>query len=329
MRPLVFVTRQLPGDGLRRLARRAKVSVWPDELPPPRDELLGGVRGADALICLLTDRIDAEVMDAAPGLRVVSNVAVGYDNVDVAEASRRGILVANTPGVLTETTADFAWALLLAAGRRVVEADATTRAGGWKTWHPSFLLGHDLHGATLGIIGLGQIGTAVAQRARGFGMRILYNDGTRRPEAEADADLGLTYVELDELLAEADFVTVHVPLTPETHHLMGKREFRLMKRTAVFVNTSRGAVVDERALRDALSAARIAAAAIDVTEVEPIPPDDPLLSAPNLIVTPHIASASVATRSKMADMAVDAVLAVLQGEAPSYCVNPEAARPRG
>lgn len=323
-KPRVFVTRQLPGDGLGRLAREANVSVWPDEMPPPRDDLLGGVRDADALICLLTDKIDAEVMDAAPGLRVVSNVAVGYDNIDVPEASRRGIFVANTPGVLTDTTADFTWALLLAAARRVVEGDATTRAGGWKTWHPSFLLGHDVHAATLGIVGLGQIGTAVARRARGFGMRILYNDQTRRPEAEAE--LGLTYVELDELLAAADFVTVHVPLSPETHHLMDEGRFRLMKRTGVFVNTSRGPVVDQRALHDALSAGTIAAAAIDVTEVEPLPPDDPLLSAPNLIVTPHIASASVATRSKMADMAVDAVLAVLRGETPANCVNPEAGR---
>jgi glyoxylate reductase len=325
-RPLVFVTRQLPGDGLRRLTPEAEVSVWPDEMPPPRDELLRGVRGADAIISLLTDRIDAEVMDASPALRIVSNMAVGHDNIDVPEATRRGIFVANTPGVLTETTADFAWALLLAAARRVVEGDVTTRAGGWKTWHPSFLLGHDVHGATLGIIGLGQIGMAVARRARGFAMRILYHDTSRRPEAEVE--LGLTYAELDELLAEADLITVHVPLTPETHHLMGEREFRLMKPTAAFVNTSRGPVVDQRALHGALSAARIAAAAIDVTEVEPIPPDDPLLSAPNLIVTPHIASASVATRGKMADMAVDAVLAVLRGEAPTHCVNPGAARTR-
>lgn len=322
--PLVFVTRQLPGDGLSRLGREAKVSVWPDEMPPPRDDLLRGARDAHALISLLTDKIDAEVMDAAPGLRVVSNVAVGYDNIDLPEASRRGIFVANTPGVLTDTTADFAWALLLAAARRVVEGDATTRAGGWKTWHPSFLLGHDIHGATLGIVGLGQIGTAVARRARGFGMRILYHDQTRRPEAEAE--LGLTCVELDELLAAADFVTVHVPLTPETHHLMDESRFRLMKRTGVFVNTSRGPVVDQRALHDALTAGTIAAAAIDVTEVEPLPPDDPLLNAPNLIVTPHIASASVATRGKMADMAVDAVLAVLRGETPTNCVNPEAGR---
>jgi glyoxylate reductase len=321
-RPRVFVTRQLPGDGLRRLGGEADVSVWPDELPPPRDELLASVRGVDGLICLLTDRIDGEVMDAAPDLRVASNVAVGYDNIDVAEATRRGIFVANTPGVLTETTADFAWALLIAAARRVVEGDATTRAGGWKTWHPSFLLGRDVHGQTLGIVGLGQIGEAVARRARGFGMRILYHDTTRRPEAEAD--LGLTFVELDRLLAEADFVTVHVPLTEGTRHLIGAREFGLMKETAAFVNTSRGPIVDQRALGEALSRGTIAAAAIDVTEVEPIPPDDPLLGAPNLIITPHIASASVATRTKMADMAVDAVIAVLQGGRPAHCVNPEA-----
>jgi glyoxylate reductase len=300
-RPRIFVTRQVPGDGLRRLEGEADICVWADELPPPRDELLAGVRGVDGLICLLTDRIDGEVMDAAPTLRVASNVAVGYDNIDVAEATRRGIFVANTPGVLTETTADFAWALLLAAARRVVEGDATTRAGGWKTWHPSFLLGRDIHGQTLGIVGLGQIG-------------------------EAEADLGVTFVELGELLAEADFVTVHVPLTEGTRHLIGAREFGLMKETAAFVNTSRGPVVDQRALGEALSRGTIAAAAIDVTEVEPIASDDPLLGAPNLIVTPHIASASVATRTKMADMAVDAVIAVLRGQTPAHCVNPEAAR---
>jgi glyoxylate reductase len=320
VKPYVFVTRELPGDGLERLRAAADVTVWEDELPPPRERLLQEAGRADGLITLLTDRIDAALMDGAPRLRVVSNVAVGYDNIDVDAATERGILVGITPGVLTETTADLAFALLMAAARRIVEGDRATREGRWRTWHPSFLLGQDVHGATLGIVGLGAIGTAVARRARAFGMRVLYYDSIRRPEA----DLGVGFVPFEELLREADFVTVHVPLSEETHHLFGQREFALMKRSGVFVNTARGPVVDEAALHDALQGKEIAAAAIDVTEVEPLPMDSPLLRLPNLIVTPHIASASVATRRRMADTAVDNALAALRGEIPLHCVNPEA-----
>ncbi len=321
-RPRVFVTRQLPGDALDRLRRETHAQVWPDELPPSRDELLSAVTQIEGLLCLLTDNIDAGLFDAAPGLRVVSTMAVGYDHIDVEAATSRGVVVCHTPGVLTETTADFAFALLLAAARRLPEGDRAVREGRWTTWHPSFLLGRDVHGATLGIVGIGQIGTAVARRAAGFGMRVLYHSRTRQPEVEEE--LGCCYVSFEELLAQSDFVTVHVPLTPETRHLFGAAAFQRMKPTAVFVNTSRGAVVDETALHRALESKQIAAAAVDVTESEPLGKHDPLLRLPNLLVTPHIASASVATRSRMAGMAVDNLLAVLNGRSPEHCVNPEA-----
>jgi len=323
-KPTVYVTRQLPGDAVDRLRQAASVRVWPEELPPPRDVLLREAAAADGLLTLLTDRIDAELMDTAPRLRVVSNMAVGYDNIDVAEASRRAILVTNTPGILTETTADFAFALLMAAARRVVEADRYTREGRWKTWGPQVLLGQDVHGACLGIVGLGSVGLEVAKRARGFGMRILYHDGRRRPREERR--YGLTYTELDQLLREADFVSLHVPLTTETRHLIGERELSLMKPTAILVNTARGPVVDQKALYRFLKERRITAAAIDVTEVEPIPMDDPLLTLDIIIIAPHIASASVTTRTRMATVAADNLLAALRGEEPPNCVNRQALR---
>lgn len=324
--PFVFVTRELPGDAIERLRAVAEVEVWPDELPPPYSELRARAVRADGLLTLLTDRIDGALLDAAPRLRVVANMAVGFDNIDVAAATAHGVLVANTPGVLTETTADFAFALLLAAARRVVEGDHAARDGRWRTWSPTFLLGQDVHGATLGIVGLGAIGRAVARRARGFGMRVLYAD---RSPSDAAAETSAEYCSLDDLLRRADFVSVHVPLTPETRHLFGEREFGLMKPSAVFVNTSRGPVVDEAALERALREGRIAAAAIDVTELEPLPLESPLLTLPNLIVTPHIASASVATRGRMAAMAAEAVVAGLAGRVPASCLNPEALRRRG
>ncbi len=323
-KPTVYVTRELPGDAVDRLRRAASVRVWPEELPPPRDVLLREAAAADGLIALLTDRIDADLLDAAPRLRVVSNVAVGYDNIDVAEATRRAVLVTNTPGILTETTADFAFALLMAAARRVVEADRYTRQGRWKTWGPQVLLGQDVHGACLGIVGLGAIGLEVAKRARGFGMRILYQDHRRRPREERR--YGLVHTELDQLLREADFVSLHVPLTNDTRHLIGERELSLMKPTAVLVNTARGPVVDQQALYRFLKEGRIAAAALDVTEVEPIPMNEPLLTLDNVIIAPHIASASVATRTRMASVAADNLLAALRGEEPPNCVNRQALR---
>jgi glyoxylate reductase len=322
-RPYVFVTRELPGGAVERLRSAAEVEVWPDQEPPPREELLRQAARADALLTLLTDRVDAALLDVAPRLRIVSNMAVGYDNIDVAAATARGVLVANTPGVLTETTADFAFALLLAAARRVVEGDRLARSGGWSTWHPSFLLGHDVYGATLGIVGLGAIGRALARRARGFAMRLLYFDSQRRPELEAELDA--RFVPLDTLLRESDFVSLHVPLTIETRHLIGRRELGLMKPSAILINTSRGGVVDQQALCEALRSRGIAGAGLDVAEVEPVPAGDPLLHLDNLTLTPHVASASVATRARMADMAADAILCVLRGEKPANLVNPQTA----
>jgi glyoxylate reductase len=320
----VYVTRDLPSAALDSLAEVVTVRVWSDDLPPSPEVLLAEAADADALLTLLTDRIDATIMAAAPRLRVISNMAVGYDNIDVEEASRRGILVTNTPGILTKTTADFAFALLMAAARRVVEADRYTRQGRWKTWGPQILLGQDVHDATLGVVGLGGVGLEVAKRGRGFGMRVLYCDRIRKLKEERR--YGLAHMELEQLLAESDFISLHVSLTAETHHLVGERELALMKPTAVLINTARGAVVNQQALWRFLKERRIAAAAIDVSEEEPIAPDDPLLGLENIIITPHIASASVATRLAMAKMAVENLLTALRGQVPRQCVNQEAVR---
>ena len=321
MKPKVYVTRKVPEESIAKLQPECEIEVWGGELPVPEDVLVEKVRDIDGLYCLLTDRVDQKLLDAAPHLRVVSNMAVGYDNIDVAACTARGIPVGNTPGVLTETTADLAFALLMAAARRIVEGVDYVRAGRWKTWGPVLLVGPDVHGATLGIIGLGRIGQAVARRARGFDMRILYHDIYPMPEAEAS--LGVTFADKDTLLAESDFVTLHVNLTEETYHLIGREELGKMKPTAVLVNASRGGVVDPEALYEALQQGEIACAALDVTEPEPIPEDDPLLDLPNCIVVPHIGSASVATRTKMATMAAENLLAGLRGEPLPNCINPE------
>lgn len=322
MKPQVLVTRRVPQPGIDLLASACRVDLWDSDLPISRDVLLQRIADKDGLYCLLTERIDDELLDAAPRLRVVSQMAVGVDNIDVAACTHRGIPVGNTPGVLTETTADLTWALLLAAARRVVEGVDFVRAGRWLTWSPTALLGQDVHGATLGIIGLGRIGQAVARRARGFDMRVLYHSRQRKPEAEQALDA--CYVDLDELLAQSDFVSLHVSLTPETHHLIDRTALRTMKPSAVLINTARGGVVDHAALVEALRAGEIACAALDVTEPEPLPADHLLASLPNCIVVPHIASASVATRSRMAVMAAENLLAGLRGEALPNCVNPEA-----
>lgn len=316
----VFITRAILPKGLDLLQHRFEIDLWQGELPPPREEILRRVRGVDGLLCLLTDKIDAAVMDAAGAqLKVISTMAVGYDNIDVKEATRRGIPVGNTPGVLTDATADFAFALLLAAARRVVEADRFTRAGKWQTWNPAGLLGADLTGATLGIIGFGRIGQALAKRASGFDMRILYHDPGVPPQAGFPAQA----VDLDTLLSESDFISIHTTLNPQTYHLIDARAFSLMKPTAVLVNTARGGVVDPVALFEALSQHRIAAAALDVTEPEPIPLDSPLLTLENLIIAPHIASASLHTREKMSVMAAENLIAGVTGARLPHCVNPE------
>ncbi|MGQ9599953.1 MAG: 2-hydroxyacid dehydrogenase [Anaerolineae bacterium] len=323
MKPRVFVTRLIPEGGLELIRQACKVEVWMDELPPPREALLEQVHGRDGLLCLLTDRIDAAVMDAAgPSLKVISNLAVGYDNVDIAAATARGIPVGNTPGVLTETTADMAFALLMAAARRIVEAADYVRAGKWRTWGPMLLLGHDVHQATLGIVGMGRIGQAVARRAAGFEMRVVYFDPYCDP-GKMPPGIQATCCTLDELLAEADFVSLHVPLTLETYHLLNAERLASMKPTAVLVNTSRGPVVDTEALYQALASGQIAYAALDVTDPEPLPANHKLLTLPNCLIVPHIASASWATRTRMARMAAENLMAGLRGEQLPHCVNPE------
>ena len=313
-RPRVFVARRIPEEGIEAIRAVCDTDLWPDELPPPRDELLRRVAGCDGVLTLLTDRVDDELLDAAgPNLRVVSNYAVGFDNIDVAACTRRGIPVGNTPGVLTETTADLAWALLMAAARRLPEGDRYVRAGNWRTWGPLLLLGPDVHGATIGIVGFGRIGQAVARRAQGFGMEILYHDVNRLPD-EVTGPLGAVYVPLEELLARSDFVSLHVNLTAETRHLINARTLASMRPTAVLVNTSRGPVVDQAALAAALRDGVIWAAALDVTDPEPIPMDDPLVGLDNCLIVPHIASASRGTRGKMAEMAAANLLAGVRGE---------------
>ncbi len=316
----VFVTRRLPPVALERLAEHCQLEVWEDFLPPDYDVLHQKIKGRDALLCLLTDRVDAELIAAASHLKVISNMAVGYDNIDVAAASKRGIPVGNTPGALTETTADFAFALLMAVARRIPEAQAYIKAGHWKTWHPTVLSGQDIYGATLGIVGFGRIGQAVARRAVGFGMRILAHGGGHEDAIRA---VGAEKVSLADLLAQSDYVSLHVPLTEKTHHLIGASELEMMKPTAILVNTARGAVVDSKALCDALRRGQILAAGLDVTEPEPILPDDPLLTLNNCVVVPHIASASVATRRKMSEMAVANVIAGISGKPLPTCVNPQ------
>ncbi|MCE5323809.1 D-glycerate dehydrogenase [bacterium] len=320
-KPKVFVTRVLPQSALDKIAEAADMEVWQDELPPPREVLMEKVKDLDGLLCLLTDKIDPELMDAASKVKVISNYAVGYDNIDIPAATVRGIPVGNTPGVLTETTADLAFTLLMSSARRIVEADKYTRAGKWKTWGPMLFLGRDIHHATLGIVGLGRIGYEMAKRGKGFDMDVIYFDEYRNEQREKE--LGIKYVDLDTLLKESDFVSLHVPLMKSTHHLMGEREFKMMKPTAILINSSRGPVVDQKALYNALKNGEIAHAGIDVFDPEPIAKDDPLLTLDNITVVPHIASASVATRTKMAMMAADNLIAGITGKPLPNLVNSE------
>ncbi|NOZ01146.1 MAG: D-glycerate dehydrogenase [Deltaproteobacteria bacterium] len=322
-RPKVFVSRVIPNDGLDLVRSGCEADVWPDGLPPSRGEVLKRVRGADGVLCMLSDPIDAEVMDAAgPGLKVISSYAVGFDNIDVAEATRRGILVTNTPGVLTEATADLAFALLMAAARRIPEGIDNVRKGLWKTWGPMTLRGHDVYGATLGIVGLGRIGSAMARRALGFDMDVLYfNRGVPRDDV---LPKGVSRCEtLNDLLDRSDFVSLHVPHTPDTHHLIDRNALDRMKRTAILINTARGAVVNTDALVEALSDGAIAGAALDVTDPEPLPAGHPLVLLGNCLVVPHIGSASYSTRARMAVMAAENLLAGLAGKRPANLVNPE------
>ncbi len=319
-KPSVLVTREIPEKAMKRLHEGAEVTLWEDELPPPYETLLEMVREVDGLLCLLTDTIDAQLMDSAQNLKVISNLAVGYDNIEVASATERGLPVGNTPGVLTETSADLAFALLMATARRLIEAERYIKEGKWETWHPTVLTGQDVYGATLGIVGLGRIGQAVAKRAKGFNMRLLYHGGS---DNVAASELGAEEVSLDDLLKTSDFVSLHVPLTDKTKHLIGARELGLMKETAVLINTARGGVVDAKVLVRALKQGEIWAAGLDVTDPEPIPLDDELLTLDNCVILPHIGSASIGTREQMAMLAVENVLAGVNGERLPHCVNPE------
>jgi len=317
----VYATRALPGAAFARLGERVALRVWPGPGPPPAETLREATRQADGLLCLLTDRINAELLTACPRLRVISSCSVGLDHVDLVAATQRGIAVGHTPGVLTETTADLAFALLLAAARRIPEAERFLRAGSWtpeRAWEPDLLLGRDLHGATLGVIGLGAIGQAVVRRALGFGMPVLGWSRTRREIA------GVAWRELPALLAESDFVTLHVALTPETRGLLGAAQLAAMKPGAILVNSARGGLVDEDALADALRTGHLAGAALDVFATEPLPRASPLLDCDNAVLVPHIGSASVATRTKMADLCVENLLAGLEGRPLPHCANPEA-----
>jgi glyoxylate reductase len=321
-RPQVFVTRQLLPEALELIAQAAEMEVWPDEYPPAPEQLCQKVASVDGVLTNIMDRVDAALLDAAPRLKVISQLAVGLDNIDVAEATRRGILVGYTPGVLAKATADLAFALLMCAARRVSESERWVRGHNWKlAFHPTYWLGMDVHNATLGIIGLGEIGLEVAKRAKGFDMKVLYYSRTRRPQLEAQYDL--EYSELPRLLSSADFVSLHTPLTPESRHFIGEPELRLMKPTAVLINTARGPVVDSKALYTALKEKWIYAAGLDVTEPEPIPEDDPLLTLDNVVITPHIGSAAVATRRRTMLLAARNLIAGLKGERLEACANEE------
>jgi lactate dehydrogenase-like 2-hydroxyacid dehydrogenase len=323
-RPRVFVSRIIPDAGLQIIVNQTDADVWQPDMPPPRDELLRRVEGIDGFLAMLTDAVNDELLDrAGPQLRVVSNYAVGYDNIDVPACTRRGVAVGNTAGVLTETTADCAFALLMAAARRIPEAYDYVRQGKWKTWGPMLLLGPDVHHATLGVLGFGRIGREVAKRGRGFDMQVLYYD-VMPASPEDEARLGARRASLDEVLASSDFISLHVNLTPETHHMMNRTAFAKMKRSAILVNASRGPVVDPDDLYDALRDGVIAGAALDVTEPEPLPADHKLLTLPNCLIVPHIASASFKTRGEMARIAAENVLAGIAGRPLPSFVNPEA-----
>jgi glyoxylate reductase len=321
-RPRVFISRRIPEAGLSQIQDACDVDLWPGDLPPPPAELRHRVSASDGMVSLLTDRIDASLLDAAPRLRVISNFAVGYNNIDIAAATARGIPVGNTPNVLTDATADMALCLLIAAARCLTEARDYALAGRWKTWEPIGHRGQDLFGKTLGVIGMGRIGNALARRCHGgWNMSVLYHDLHPRPEA--DRNLNARRVDLDTLLSQADFVSLHTDLNEETHHLIGREQFARMKTSAVLVNTARGPLVDQAALIEALTKHQIFAAGIDVTDPEPPAADDPIFRIPNLIVAPHIASATFGTRDAMARICAANLLAGLKGERLPECVNPE------
>ena len=317
----VFVSRIIPDSGLDLVRAACDMELWEHELPPSREVLLEKVKDKTGLLSLLTDKVDAAFMDANPQLKVVSNFAVGFDNIDIKAATERGLPVGNTPGVLTDTTADIAFTLMMAAARRISESVDYVRAGKWKTWGPMLLMGQDIHHATLGIVGFGRIGQAMARRASGFDMRVLYYDTYRREDLEKS--MGVGYADIDTILRESDFVSVHTDLNPSTRHMFNAEAFAKMKQTAILINSARGPIIDPVALYDALKTGQIYAAGLDVTEPEPLPMESPLHSLPNCLIVPHIASASIATRNKMAEIAANNLIAGLKGERLLTPVNPE------
>lgn len=322
----VFVTRQITEEALEILRKNTQVEVHSGELPPKREELMEHVKNVHGLVTMLNDQIDAEIINRGENLIVISNVAVGYDNIDVDAATKKGVYVTNTPGVLDDATADLAFALLLSITRRIPEADSFVRSGFWKGWDPNLLLGSDLRDKTLGIIGLGRIGSEVAKRAKGFKMNVIYYQ--RQRDVEKERSMGVKYASLDELLSKSDYISLHVPLTSETRGMIGRNEINKMKKTAYLINTSRGPVVDEEALYKALKEERIKGAALDVFLKEPIDPENPLLKLKNVVLTPHIGSATIETRKRMAILAAENTIKALNNEIPPSLVNPQALKYR-
>jgi len=319
MKPKVLVTRKIPQEIVEKIEAVCTVEMWEEEeMPIPREVLEKKIVDAEGLFCLLTETVDSALLDKAKKLKVVSNMAVGYNNIDIEAAKQRGITVTNTPGVLTETTADLTFALIMATSRRLIEASRYLHNGEWKTWSPMQLTGQDIFGATMGIIGMGRIGEAVAKRAKGFNMEILYHNRNHRPELESK--LGVQYVEVDELLQRSDFVVVMTPYTKETVNLIAERELSLMKKSAILINTARGGIVNEEALYRALKNNEIWAAGLDVFETEPVSLDNPLLSLPNVVALPHIGSASIKTRLKMAELAADNLIKGVTNQKPKNVV---------
>jgi len=318
----ILVTRNLPGKALSKLMEKYEVELNTSSVSLSKKEIKEKIKGKQALLCLLTDTIDREIIDSAgDNLIIISNYAVGYNNIDVEYATYKGIMVTNTPDVLTETTADLAFGMILTIARRIVEADQFTREGKFKGWEPELLLGSDVYGKTLGIIGMGRIGKAVAKRATGFNMKLIYYDIQRLPES-FEREFNITYVKLEELLSQADFITIHLPLLKETHHFIGERELSLMKPSSYIINTARGAIIDEKALIKALKKERIKGAALDVYEYEPAVPEE-LKKMSNVLLLPHIGSATFETRSRMAEIAVENIILALEGKMPLYILNPQ------
>ncbi|WP_285769373.1 D-glycerate dehydrogenase [Peribacillus sp. SI8-4] len=320
MKPKIYITRKLPEQIIDGLRGKYDIRMWEEEeIPVPREVLEEEVKEVDGLLCLLTENIDESLIDRADHLKIIANMAVGYNNIDIHSAAKRGIMVTNTPGVLTETTADLTFGLLLATARRMMEAEAYLKRGKWETWSPMQLTGQDVHGATLGIIGLGRIGEALAKRAKGFDMKLVYFNRSRKYEQEKEWDI--EYLPLEKLLQVSDFVCVMLPLTPETAYMIGMKQLKMMKETAVLINTARGGIIDEKALYQALQDREIWAAGLDVFEEEPVPVDHPLLALPNVVTLPHIGSASIATRLKMAALAVQNLTEGLAGDTPRNLIK--------